>query len=301
MVKKNAKKSAPPELKSVEELESQGEQELQDKENLLETNADAILGGFVKDEPEFQPDNDGLGDDSAPITAKEIDDAYFGDVKPDDAVDPDNLIDSLVGDVIDIVEKNVKITNNNLAADLKERKANDKVDASAATKYIDVGYGNFGEPIAEKKISDLPDAMGADGNEVDYSARANDIAKSVLEKAGILSEYGINDAMLGTNAPLNDAPSHDKDGNETKAGAFRRLGKQRTDLAVSSIQKIGRLAAPGAYNYSNEQVATILTALYEASHFRWVCNEADLEPSWVIRMYKEGKVIRAEKKIWLVK
>lgn len=48
---------------------------------------------------------------------------------------------------------------------------------------------------------------------------------------------------------------------ETKAEAFKRLGKARLVKACERIAIIGNLSSRGNYDYTEEQVAYIMTAL----------------------------------------
>ena len=48
---------------------------------------------------------------------------------------------------------------------------------------------------------------------------------------------------------------------EPKHARFRRLAEARTERALKEIRKIGNLAAPGRYEYSEAEVKAIISAL----------------------------------------
>ena len=53
------------------------------------------------------------------------------------------------------------------------------------------------------------------------------------------------------------------DSNESKADKFKRLAEPRVDSTLKKIKIIGNLSSSG-YEYTNEQVTTILTSLRTA-------------------------------------
>lgn len=53
--------------------------------------------------------------------------------------------------------------------------------------------------------------------------------------------------------------------NESKSDAFKRLGASRVNAAIEQIRLIGNLSNTSLYEYSEEQIAALESALVEAT------------------------------------